>query len=102
MGLPMWVAAVVGCFEFERNESWVVCANSIILLCGVTGNAKVFLVEEPFCVRAGSLCGFIKAPIRLTLVKPSLCVVMVCEVPALCGDLTIELGRKSTKLTLLT
>ena len=39
---------------------------------------------------------------RLTLVRPSLYVVMVCEVPALCGDLTIELGRKSMKLTLLT
>ena len=78
------------------------CANSIILLCGVTGKAKVFLFDEPFCVRAGSLCGFMKAPMRLTLVRPSLWVVMVCEVPALCGDLMIELGRKSTKLTLLT
>ena len=39
---------------------------------------------------------------RLALVRPSLYVVMEWEVPVLWGDLTIEFGRKSKKLTLLT
>ena len=39
---------------------------------------------------------------RLALVRPSLYVVMEWDVPVLWGDLTIEFGRKSMKLTLLT